>query len=110
MSDLVIHENDLKEKMILFTLFLLSAMLMFFVVSGIYYSFFGVPRKNAEIKELSQRIKILKIHESQLQKKIEQQRLAFRFENLFMLAADQNDLLDFSELEEYLCEKRGLCK
>jgi len=77
MSDLFIHENDLKEKMILFTLFLLSTMLMFFVVSGIYHTFFGIPRKNAEIKELSQRIKILKIHESQLQKKIEQQRLAF---------------------------------
>jgi len=77
MSDLFIHENDLKEKMILFTLFLLSAMLMFFVVSGIYYSFFGIPRKNAEIKKLSQQVEILKTHENQLQKKIEQQRLAF---------------------------------
>ncbi len=102
--------EDIKERAILFLLLLLSAVLTFFTVSGIYHTLFNIPRKNAEIKELLQQVEILKIHESQLQKKIEQQRLAFRFENLFMLAADQNDLLDFSKLEEYLCEKRGLCK
>jgi len=47
MSDLFIHENDLKEKTVLFFVILLLLIVLVFFIMSIYYTFFSTPRKSA---------------------------------------------------------------
>ena len=91
-------------------LMLMSCMVMFLAVTGGYHIIWGRHDTSAEIYSLSQRNEALRAAVIEKDAYIEKQGTAMRFENLFLLAADQNDLMDFTMLEEMLCEKRGLCK
>jgi len=90
-------------KLVGFALMLLSAAIMVFCVIGVYDSFWHVPAKNATIRQLSQKNELLQAENRKL-------KMGMRFENLWLLTADENDKLDFSMLEKMLREKRGLYK
>ena len=91
----------MKNESLIITLVL--GVLLWFTVWGVFLFFWDAPAKRAEIA-------ILQAENVELQKSNNDLKTALRFENLFLLTANQNDLLDFTELEDYLCEKRGLCK
>lgn len=105
----MIHKNTYTDKLIGLTLCGVSVLIVVLAAIGAYH-LCCVPGRSEKITVLEQQVDVWKHRSAELEKYIEKQRTAFRYENLFMLAADSNDLLDFSELEEYLCEKRGLCK
>ena len=93
-----------------FIILVLAVIISWFFVYGQITIFWTVPEKEAEIKHLQSKMVMLETQVDSLHAAVEQYRIAMRFENLFFLTADQNDLLDFSMLEELLCEKRGLCQ
>ena len=90
-------------KLVGLTLMLLSAAIMVFCVIGIFDCFWNVPAKKSTIYQLTQSNELLQAENEKL-------KTGMRFENLWLLTADQNDMMDFTMLEETLCEKRGLCK
>ena len=104
--DHIEERNGEMKRLLYIILFVLFCMPWFL---GVYDEIWELPTKRSEIYNLSQRIEILQVALKEKDEYIEKQNTAMRFENLFLLAADQNDLLDFSELEDYLCDKRGLC-
>jgi len=89
-------------KLVGFALMLLSAAIMVFSIIGVYDSFWHVPAKNAAIYQLSQKNELLQAENRKM-------KIAMRFENLFTTFANPNQMIDFKELENYICEKRGFC-
>lgn len=85
-------------------------LIIIFCVYGVWALFWGVPNKKVEIKQLKIERHILQDQIVTAVAKVEAYKTAMRFENLFLLTADHNNLMDFDVLEDYLCEKRGLCK
>jgi len=79
-------------------------------VLGIYDIVWSNPHKKAEIRSLQAKTQVWQDRAIQAEAKIEDYKVAMKFENLFLLSADANDMMDFSMLEDMLCEKRGLCK
>lgn len=104
------YPNEQGWKLVGLACMLISALIMVFCIIGIYDCFWNVPAKKAEIFSLTQQNELLQAAIIEKDKYIQHQKTAFRFENLFMLAADENDKMDFTMLEDMLCEKRGLCK
>lgn len=105
----MIHKNAGWEILIGPVLIILSVIVVVLAIAGGYHIIWGRHDTSAEIYSLNQRVEVLQVALKEKDEYIEKQNTAMRFENLFLLAADQNDLLDFSELEDYLCDKRGLC-
>ena len=105
----MIYQNTNWEKLIGMALVILSCVIMSLAIAGGYHIVWGRHDTSAEIYTLNQRVEVLQVAVQEKDEFIKQQKTAFRFEQLFMLAADQNDLMDFDELEGYLCERRGIC-
>ena len=95
--------NDRGWKLVGLALMALSAAIMIFCVIGIYDYFWNVPAKKSEIFRLSQNNELLQSENDKL-------KMGMRFENLWLLTADANDMMDFTALEDMLCEKRGNCR
>lgn len=96
------YPNEQGWKLVGLALMILSALIMVFCIIGIYDCFWNVPAKNGQIFKLSQNNELLLAENQKL-------KMGMRFENLFTLFADPNQMIDFSELEKYICEKRGFC-
>lgn len=97
------YPNEQGWKLVGLALMILSALIMVFCIIGIYDCFWNVPAKNGQIFQLSQSNELLSAENQKL-------KMGMRFENLWLLTADENDKMDFTMLEDMLCEKRGLCK
>ena len=97
-------------KLIGFALMLLSAAIMIFCVIGVYDSFWHVPTKNAAIHQLSRKNELLRAENRKIKAENHKLKMGMRFENLWLLTADEKDKMDFSMIEDMLSEKRGLCK
>lgn len=109
MDELIIKEM-LKRGAGVLILFLLSSLVAIFFVIGVYDGVWNVPAKRAEIVELTQKAESWENRAHELERYIADQdkkyRVAIKYYNLFMMAADPKMVMDFSQLEEYLKSKK----
>jgi len=101
-----------KDKLILCGLLLTSIMVFFFI--GVYDTFFNVPAKNAKIAGLTDQRDTWHARCKYLEKYIEDRegkyRVAVKFDHLFMLAADPNQVMDFEAIEELIKDRKDCYK
>ena len=112
MDELIIKEI-IKNRLIRIGLLLCLAAIAFFCVNGIY-AFWNVPGKRAEIAELTTQCDVWRDRAKELEKYIEvredQYRVATKFDQLFMLVADPNQVMDMEGLEEYIETRKEFFK
>jgi len=93
---------------------LISAAIMFFAVIGVYDAIWNVPAKVVEIAELTDSRDAWRARAKELDKYIEtregQYRVATKCDQLWMMVADPNQVMDFEGLEEYLKSKKAFFK
>ena len=105
MDEIIIKEM-VRTKAWLIALFLCSACLTIFFVNGVYSAFWNVPKKNVEIAELTDERDHWQARAKSLDKYIEtregQYRVACKFDNLFMMIADPDQVISFEALDGYI--------
>ena len=105
MDEIIIKEM-VRTKAWLIALFLCSACLTIFFVNGVYSAFWNVPKKNVEIAELTDERDHWQARAKSLDKYIEtregQYRVACKFDNLFMMIADPDQVINFEALDGYI--------
>lgn len=74
-----------------------------FSIIGMISAFSTIPNRNKIITMLECRVETRN-------KKINQYKSAMKFENLFMLVASPNDVMDFEALEEYIQDRKDFYK
>lgn len=84
--------------------------ILVFSVIGTYEVFWGIENRNVEIKEITQQLNAWKDRAKELEELNNKLKVTQNFENLFLLATDINGMLDMKEIENWLCERRGLCE
>jgi len=109
MDEIVIKEI-IKTRLVLIGLFLCSAAIIIFCVIGVYDAFWNVPAKRATIAELTGERDLWQCQAKELERYIEtreeQYQVAMKFENLFMLIADPNQVMKFEDLDQYIKNKK----
>lgn len=114
MMDKLIIKEIIKTRLVWLGLFLCSAAIMIFCVIGVYDAFWNVPGKRVEIAELTDQRDVWQARAKELDKYIEtresQYRVATKFDNLFMLVADPNQVMDFEALDEYVKSRKEFFK
>jgi len=104
-------------KVIVLSMFFLSAMVIFFAIIVIYQVFLGIPARKAEIAELTSQVNVwqarakeldgyIQLRDEYIQDQEDKFKVATKFENLFMCIADPKQIMAFEELEEYIANKK----
>lgn len=109
MDEMIIKEI-IKDRLVLLGLFLCSAAIMIFCVIGVYDAFWNVPAKRATIAELTDQRNTWQCRVNELERYIdereEQYQVAMKFEDLFMLIANPNQVMKFEDLDQYIKNKK----
>jgi len=82
---------------------ILWAFLSWLTMYGILAVFWFMPAKRTEIKRLQ-------TQNEAMQSTIANYKSAMKFENLFMLVASPNDVMDFEALDKYIQERKDFYK
>lgn len=110
MDELIIKEM-IKKNIALIVMFLFSAAIMIFTVIGVYDAFWNVPAKCEKIAELTDERDLWQARAKELEKYVEtregQYRVATKFDNLFMLIAEPNQVMDFEALDGYIKSRKA---
>jgi len=108
--DEIIIKEIIKTRLVWIGLFLCSAAIMIFCAIGVYDVFWNVPAKRAVIAELTEQCNTWQGRAKELEKYIEvregQYRVATKFDELFILIADPNQVMDFEALDQYIKNKK----
>jgi len=117
MDEIIIKEM-IRTKAWLIALLLCSAVLTVFFVNGIYCAFWNVPLKNIEITELTNQLDVYKARVKELDKYVgiqnkniatqeDKYRVACKFDHLFMLIADPDQVISFEALDGYIKSRKA---
>jgi len=82
---------------------IIIAVTITFAIAGVFCTFSAMPKLEIEIKNL-------KTEKIDMQNTINQYKSAMKFENLFMLVASPNNVMDFETLEVYIQERKDFYK
>lgn len=105
-----IIEPTFSDKAIVAGLFLVSIIIMIFFIYGVFAVCWSVPEKRVEIKHLQNRVGVWQARSVELEKAVEDYQVAMKFENLFLLAADSNQVMDFEALDQYIKDRKDFYK
>ena len=110
MHEMIIKEMKRRAAWFI-ALFLCSACLTVFFVIGVYDAFWNVPAKVVEIAELTDERDHWQARAKSLDKYIEtregQYRVACKFDNLFMMIADPDQVINFEALDGYIKSRKA---
>ncbi len=110
----MIPEATWREKAIVTTLLMAAGFIMVFFMYGVLAAFRGVPAKRAIIAELTIERNLERDRANLLISKMvereKQYRVAVKFDRLFMLASDPNQVMDFEAIEELIRERKDFYK
>jgi len=117
MDELIIKEM-IRTKAWLIALCLCSACLIIFFVNGVYCAFWNVPTKNIEITELTNQLDVYQARVKELDKYVgiqnkniatqeDKYRVACKFDHLFMLIADPDQVISFEALDGYIKSRKA---
>ena len=98
----IIRENTTLEKAVVIGVFLAVAAVLFFAFVGVYQMAFGIPERAS----IEQRAEVGQARAMELEKVVEGYQSALKWENLFLIVADPNSVMDFTALEEYIQDRR----
>jgi len=113
MDKIIIKEYN-KTILVWLGLILCLWAIIFFFLIGVYATFWSVPEKRAEIVVLTDQRDIWQCRAKELEEYIEtrdgQYRVATKFDNLFMMIADPNQVMDMEGLEQYIKDRKDFYK
>jgi len=113
MDEIIIREI-VKRNIVIIVMFLFSAAIVIFTVTGVYDAFWNVPAKNTEIQRLTNLCNAKQDRIVELDKYIidreKKYQVATKCGNLFMLIADPNQIMDFEDLEKQIQDKKDFFK
>ena len=99
----MIPKTRWRENTIVFSCILTVWLIVGFFIYGVWAAVWSVPDKKAEIE-------LLQIRVDSYQAAVEKYQSAMKFENLFMLVANPNAVMDFEELEGYIQDRKDFYK
>ena len=108
-ESVVLPKTSKSVPVIMLAMLICSCLVLLFAIIGVYQSFFGVPGKKAEIKELQTISNIWQDRAVKAEAKIEEYKVAMNLEKLFLLVAKPDTITLLGELEEELCNKAQFC-
>ena len=94
---------------IMLAMLICSCLILLFAIIGVYQAFFGVPGKKAEIQELQTISNIWQDRAVKAEATIEEYKVAMKLEDLFLLVADPQQIMDFEALDDYIKNKAEFC-
>lgn len=110
MNKLIINKI-IKDRICLIVLILISTVVVFFVWVGVRDMVWKMPAKNSEIQRLTDLCNAKQNRIRELDKYIidreAKYRVATKFDNLFMLIADPNQIMDFEVLDGYIKSRKA---
>jgi len=98
----LIRENTIGEKAVMAGLLLVGAAIAFFAFYGFYQMAWKVPERVS----IEGRAEAWEVRAMELEKVVTEYQSALKFENLFLLIANPNAVMDFGELEKIIQDKR----
>jgi len=99
-------EETFMDKVIVSGLFIGVALISIFFLYGMFAAFWSIPDKNAQIRHLQTKTDAYRAEADELKGEIERYQVAMKFENLFLLGASPNQIMDFERLEKYIKDKK----
>ena len=94
------------ENFVVLGLSLASILIMLFFLYGIFACFWQVPHLKAKIHTLETKVELMSGQIDYLNSEIEKYRVANNFNDLFVMLANPNQMIDMSDLNKWLRDKR----
>jgi len=117
MDEMIIREMK-KRSMIWIGIIFCIFIIISFTGIGVYEAFWNVPAKNTEITELTNQLDVYKARVKELDKYVgiqnkniatqeDKYRVACKFDHLFMLIADPDQVISFEALDGYIKSRKA---
>ena len=107
---MIIPEKSRWDSLILIGVLVVSILIIVTCIYGLVAKTILMPKKKAEIQYLQSRVEVLQGRITEQDQAIENYQTALKFENLFFLVADPGQVMNFEDLEKYLCHKKEFFK
>ena len=88
---------------------ILSVLIMFFCVVGVYQIIWGIPGKKDNMRDLQFQSDIWRDRAIKAEAEIEEYKVAMNLEKLFLLIAKPDTITLLGDLEKELCAKAQFC-